>query len=59
MIKNLPVMRETRVQSPGVREIPWRKQWQPTLEFLPGEFHGQRSLVGHGPSGRKESDVTE
>ena len=27
--------------------------------FLPGEFHGQRSLVGYSPQGGKESDVTE
>ena len=33
--------------------------WQPTLVFLPGEFHGQRSLVGYGPCGCKESDTTE
>ena len=35
--------------SPWVREIPWRRKWQPTPVFLPGEFHGQRSLVGYGP----------
>ena len=27
--------------------IPWRRKWQPTLVFLPGESHGQRSLVGY------------
>ena len=32
--------------------------WQPTLVFLPGEFHGQRSLVGYSSWGRKESDMT-
>ena len=31
----------------------------PTLEFLPGEFHGQRSLVGNSPWGGKELDMTE
>ena len=31
---------------PWVGEIPWRRKWQPTPGFLPGEFHGQRSLVG-------------
>ena len=31
---------------PWVRKIPWRRKWQPTLVFLPGEFHGQRSLHG-------------
>ena len=30
-----------------VRKIPWRRAWQPTPVFLPGEAHGQRSLVGH------------
>ena len=31
--------------SPWVRKIPWRRKWQPTPVFLPGKFHGQRSLV--------------
>lgn len=35
------------------------RKWQPTPEFLPGEFHEQRSLVGYSPWGRKESDMTE
>ena len=30
-------------------KIPWRRKWQPTPVFLPGESHGQRSLVGHSP----------
>ncbi|KAJ1063485.1 hypothetical protein K5549_021582, partial [Capra hircus] len=38
---------------PWVRKIPWRRAWQPTLLFLPGEFHGQRSLVGYSPWGHK------
>ena len=45
--------------SPQVRKIPWRRAWQPTPLFLPGECHGPRSLVGYGPRGHKESDVTE
>ena len=44
---------------PGSGKIPWRRAWQPTPVFLPGEFHGQRSLVGYSPSGHKESDMTE
>ena len=36
-----------------------RRQWQPTPVLLPGKSHGQRSLVGCGPWGRKESDPTE
>ena len=42
-----------------VGKIPWRRAWQPTLVFLPGESHGQRSLVGYRPQGHKESDMTE
>ena len=37
----------------------WRRKWQPTPVFLPGESHGWRSLVGYSPRGRKESDTTE
>ena len=44
---------------PGLAKIPWRRAWQPTPVFLPGESHGQRSLVGYSPWGRKESDTTE
>ena len=46
-------------ESAGVRKIPWRTEWLPTPVFLPGEFHGQRSLVGYSPWGHKESDRTE
>ena len=35
--------------SPWVRQIPWRRTWRPTPAFLPGQLHGQRSLVGHSP----------
>ena len=45
--------------NPWVGKIPWRRKWQSTLVFLPGEYHGQRSLVGYSPQGRKESDTTE
>ena len=40
-----------------VRKIPWRGKWQPTPVFLPGKSHGQRSLVGYSPWGRKELDT--
>ena len=43
---------------PWVRKIPWRRKWQPTPAFLPGESHGQRSLAGYSPWGPKESDTT-
>ena len=42
-----------------VRKIPWRREWQPTPVFLPGESHGQRSLVGYTLCGCKELDMTE
>ena len=45
--------------TPRVRKIPWRRAWQPTSVFLPGESHGQRSLVGYSPQGGKELDMTE
>ena len=44
---------------PWIGKIPWRKAGQLTSVFLPGESHGERSLVGHSPWGRKESDTTE
>ena len=44
---------------PGLERLPWRRKWQPTPVFLPGKSHGQRSLVGYSPWGRKESDTTE
>ena len=34
---------------PGSGNIPWKRALQPTLVFLPGEFHGQRSLLGFSP----------
>ena len=42
-----------------VRKSPWRKKCLPTPVFLPGEFHGQRSLVGYSPWGHKESDTAK
>ena len=44
---------------PWVKTIPWRREWQLTTVFSPGEFHGQGRLVGYSPWGRKESDTTE
>ena len=41
------------------RKSSWSRKWQPTPLFLPGKFHGQRSLVGYGPRGCKDSDMTE
>ena len=53
MVKNLPAMQETRFD-PWVGKIPCRREWQPTPVFLPGEFHGQRSLVGYNPRGCRD-----
>ena len=44
---------------PWVRKIPWRRAWQPTPLFLPGESHGWRSLAGYSPWSPKESDMIE
>ena len=43
----------------GLGRFPWRWEWQPTLLFLPGESHGQRSLEGYSPQSLTESDTTE
>ena len=42
-----------------VGKIPWRRAWQPAPVFLPGEFHGQRSLVVYSPWGLKELGTIE
>ena len=42
-----------------VGKTPWRRKWQPTPIFLPGESHGQRNLAGYSPWGHKELDMTE
>ena len=57
IVKNLPAMQETQVRSLG-QEDPLEKEMA-TPVFLPGEFLGQRSLVGYSPQGHKESDTTE
>ena len=44
---------------PWVGKIPWSSKWQPTPVILPGEFHGERSLVDYSPWGCKELDTTE
>ena len=44
---------------PGWGKIPWRREWLPPPVFLPGQSHGQRSLVSYIPCGHKESDTTE
>ena len=44
---------------PGLARSPWSRRWQFTPIFFPGKSHGQRSLVGCSPWGRKESGTTE
>ena len=46
MVKNLPAMQEAQVDT-WVGTISWRREWLPIPVFLPGEFHGQKSLVGY------------
>ena len=58
MVKSLPTMQENWVRS-LVGKIPWRRKWLPTQVFLPGEFHGQRSLAGFSPWGHIELDTTK
>ena len=58
MVKNLPVMQETRVQSLGLKD-PLEKGIATHSSILAGKSHGQSSLVGYSPWGSKESDTTE
>ena len=58
MVKNLPAMRETQIQSLG-REDPLEKGTATHPVSLPGELHGQRRLDGYSPWGCKESDTTQ
>ena len=44
---------------PGSGRSPWRRKWHPTPIFLPGKFHGHRSLMGYSPRGLKELDMTK
>ena len=61
VVKNPPANAgdtERWVRSQG-QEEPWRRAWQPTPVFLPGESHGRRGLVGYGPQDHRESGMTE
>ena len=62
VVKNLPANAGNIMRhgfDPWVGKIPWRKAWQSTPLFLPGESPGQRSLVGYSPWGHRELDTTE
>ena len=58
MVKNPPANAGDTVLN-RVGKIPWRREWQPTLAFLPGKSQGLRILGGYSPGGCKESDTTE
>ena len=51
--KELTYQCRNRGLDPWIGKIPWRREWQPTLVFLPGKFHGQKSLLGYSPRGHK------
>ena len=55
MVKNMPAIRETLVQSLGQKD----PLEEPTSVFLPGEYHEQRNLAGCGPWDHKDLDMTE
>ena len=57
MVNKLPALQENWVQPLGW-EDPLENDMETHSVFLPGEFHGQRSLVGYSPWGHKESDMT-
>ena len=57
MVKNPPADAGNVDLIPGLGRFPWRKEWQPSPVFLPGEFHGQKSLAGYCPWGHKELDM--
>ena len=59
MVKNLPAMQETRVRTLGWEDPLQKENGNLTPKFLPGESHGQKSLVGYSPRGCKELDVNE
>ena len=58
LVKNLPTMQETWFD-PWFRKTPWRREWLPAPVFLPGESHGQSSLVAYSPQSHNELDMTE
>ena len=57
-VKNLPAMQETQVQFLGLEDT-LEEGMATHSSILPGEIHGQKSLAGYSPWGRKESDMTE
>ena len=57
--KNLPASCRRPDFDPWVEKIPWRGKWQSIPIFLPGKFHGQRSLAGYSACGCKDLEATK
>ena len=53
VVKNLPANAGDTGLIPGSGRFPWRRKWNPTPVFLPGESHGQRRLAGYSPWGHE------
>ena len=49
VVKNMPTNAGDADSIPGSGRSPWSRKWQSTPAFLPGKFHGQRSLAGSSP----------
>ena len=59
LVKKIHLKCERPKFDPWIGMIPWRRAWQPTPVFLPGESHGQKSLAGYSPWSHTELDMTE
>ena len=57
--KGIPLNKKSRCVIMSTYYYMWRRKWQPTPVFLPGESQGWGSLVGCSPWGRTELDMTE
>ena len=58
LLVNNPSANAEDIRDPWLGKIPWRRAWQPTPVFSPGESHGQRSLAGYSSWGCEELDTT-
>ena len=59
VVKNPPANAGDTGDRHSIRKIPWRRKWQPTPVFLPGESHGQRKPGGLHSMGSQELETTE
>ena len=57
VVKNPPA--DAGGLGPWVEKIPWKRAWQPTPVFTPGESHGQRGLAGYSSQGHQKSNTSE